>query len=106
MGEGYQEFMGAVCYQRSGYPDLGVRMGIQNGLYYPLGPWAVDVLFISYKGIQDDFEELWRAWLRIGRGTGDSSALWSGVCRRLARLHRSLPSSIEPYVRLPLPEEL
>jgi hypothetical protein len=46
-------------------------------------------------------------WTGIGRGTGGSSALWSAVCRGPASLHRSLPSSIEPYVRshLPTPEE-
>ena len=43
------------------------------------------------------------SWLGVGRGIGNLEGVWSGVFRRLARLHRSLPSSIEPYVRSPLP---
>jgi hypothetical protein len=28
-------------------------------LFHLLGPWAVDGSFVSYKGIQGGFEELW-----------------------------------------------
>jgi hypothetical protein len=35
---GSQEFMGAVCYQRSGYPDLGVHISRFEPLSYLLGP--------------------------------------------------------------------
>ena len=75
-------------------PVCGMR--IQNGLYYPLGLGAVDGSFVSYMGIQDAYEDLWRAWLRIGRGTGDSSVVWSGVCRTLTGARRSYSSSFDP----------
>ena len=35
-------------------------------------------------------------WGGIGRGTGDSSAPWSGVCRTLARARRYYPSPFDP----------
>jgi len=57
---------------------------------------GVDGSFANYKGIQGAFEELWRAWLRIGRGTGDSSVVWSGVCRTLTGARRSYSSSFDP----------
>jgi hypothetical protein len=41
-------------------------------------------------------------WGGIGRGTGDSSAACSGVCRTLARARRSLPFSFDPYSGLQL----
>src|SRR5215218_7940528 len=44
-------------------------------------PWVVESLPLGYKSIQGAFQELWREWLRVGRGIGDSSATWSGVCR-------------------------
>jgi hypothetical protein len=35
---GGQEFMGAVCYQRFGYPELGVRTSRFQPLSYLIGP--------------------------------------------------------------------
>ena len=58
-GEGCQEFMGAVCYQRFGCPDLGVPASRFELLSRTLGPWAVDGSFVSYKGIEGGYEELW-----------------------------------------------
>jgi hypothetical protein len=46
-------------YKRSGCPDLGVCTSGFEPLSYLLGPWAVDGSFVSYKGIQGGFEELW-----------------------------------------------
>jgi hypothetical protein len=37
-GEGYQEFMGAVCYQRLGCPDLDVYRSRFEPLSYLVGP--------------------------------------------------------------------
>ena len=37
-GEGRQEFMGAVDYQRIGYPDLGVRTSRFRPLCHVQGP--------------------------------------------------------------------
>jgi hypothetical protein len=57
-GEGYQEFMGAVCYQRFGCPDHDVRTSRFEPLSYLLGPWAFESSFVSYEGIRGGFEEL------------------------------------------------
>ena len=35
-------------------------------------------------------------WVWIGRGTGGSSAVWSGVCRTLARARTAYSSSFGP----------
>jgi hypothetical protein len=50
---------------------------------------GVEGLLLGYKSIQGAFQELWREWLRVSRGIGDFSAIWSGVCRTLARARRS-----------------
>ena len=46
----------AVCYQRSGYPDLGVHTSPFEPLSHLLSPSGPStVLFLSYKGIQYGF---------------------------------------------------
>jgi hypothetical protein len=46
-------------------------------------------------------------WGGFGRGIGEAQTFEAGMCRGPASLYRSLPSSIEAYVRshLPTPEE-
>jgi len=66
--------MGAVCYQRSGYPDMDVRTKRFEPLSYLLGARAVDGSFFSYKGIEGGFEELWVS--------GAGSAEESGILQR------------------------
>ena len=63
--------------ERPGRPDIGVRTSRFEPLSYLLGPWAVDGSFISYKGIQCAFEELWKS--RTG------SADEPGILRRHAQ---------------------
>jgi hypothetical protein len=46
---------------------------------------AIESLSLDYKGIEGAVQELWRAWLRVGRGTRDCSAACSGVCRTPSR---------------------
>jgi hypothetical protein len=53
--------MGVVDCRRSGRPDTGVRPSRFEPLSHLLGPSAVDGSFVSYKGIQARFEELWRS---------------------------------------------
>jgi hypothetical protein len=57
--------MGAVCYQRFGCPDTGVRTSRFELLSLLLGPFrGVDGRFVSYKGTQGGFEELERIMVR------------------------------------------
>jgi hypothetical protein len=81
--------MGAVCYQRFGCPDMDVYRSRFEPSSCLLGPLVVESLPLGYKSIQGAFQELWREWLRVGRGIGDSSATWSGASRTLARARRS-----------------
>jgi hypothetical protein len=71
---GGQEFMGAVDYTKSGCPDIDVCTSRFEPLCYLLGPWAVDGSFVSYKGIQGGFEDLWIS--------GAGSAEEPGLLRR------------------------
>jgi hypothetical protein len=71
--------MGALCYQRSGRPDLDVRTNRFELLTFLLAPWAVDGSFVSYKGIEGALEELWMS--------GSGSAEESGLLQRHAQGH-------------------
>jgi len=64
-GEGCQELRPPVCQKRFGRPDLDAYRSRFEPLSYLLGPWAVKCSFVSFKGIEGGFEELWRAWLRM-----------------------------------------
>ena len=88
-GEGRQEFMGAVDYTKSGYPDLGVHTSPFEPLSYLLSPQGRR-RFV--RQLQRHSRGLWRLGsivARVGRGTRDSSAACSGVCRTLGRVRRS-----------------
>src|ERR671913_697131 len=50
----------------------------------------------DYNDVLGAFEQVWNLRGGILRGIGHSSAVWSGVCRTLARLRRSLCSSFGP----------
>jgi hypothetical protein len=50
-GEGSQEFMGAVCYQRSGCPALDVGTSRSEPLSYLLGLWAVESPLLGYNNV-------------------------------------------------------
>jgi hypothetical protein len=48
--------MGALCYQRSGRPDLDVYRSRFEPLSAQLGPRAVDDSFVTYRGIEGGFQ--------------------------------------------------
>jgi hypothetical protein len=43
--------MRAVCYQRSGYPDLGAHTSRFKSLSHLLGPWAVECPLLGYNSV-------------------------------------------------------
>ena len=58
-GEGYQELTARGSVPGSGYPDLDVYRSDLSCCLTCYVLWAVDGSFVSYKGIQGGFEELW-----------------------------------------------
>jgi hypothetical protein len=97
---GGQEFRPRVCYQRFGCPDTGVRTSRFEPLSNLLGPLVVESLPLAtttFKAALRSFELPGG----IGRGTGASSAAWSGVCRTLGELEDpKLPLTVPTRVRL------
>ena len=70
--------MRAACYQRSGCPDLSVRMGIQNGSYYPLGPRGRR-RFV--RQLQGHSRRLWGALERVAEDRQRNRAFFSSMVR-------------------------
>ncbi len=95
-----QEFMGAVDYTKSGCPDIDARTSRFKSLSHLLGPLGRRV-FVHQLQRPSAYSEA--PLLGVGRGIGSPCVVLAAVCRDPARLHRSLSSSIEPYVRSPLP---
>jgi hypothetical protein len=102
-GRGSQEFRPRVCYQTSGCPDIDARTSPFKSLSHLLGPQGRR-RFV--RQLQGHSRRLWRLGsivARVGRGTGDSLAASSGVCRSLGRAWRSyLPLSVPTGVQLAL----
>jgi hypothetical protein len=91
--------MGAVCYKRSGYPDLGVHTSPFEPLSYLLSPQGRR-RFV--RQLQGHSRRLWRLGsivARVGRGTGSSSAACSGCVGRLRGRE-------DPSLRLSIPTGL
>ena len=59
------------------HPDVDVCTSRFESLSYLSGPWAVDGSFVSYKGIQGGFEELWTS----GAGSAEEPGFFSGMVK-------------------------
>jgi hypothetical protein len=57
-GRGYQEFMGAVCYQRSGCPSLGVCTTHLESFSLLGSPLALKDLVLGYSYLEGSYEWL------------------------------------------------
>lgn len=53
---GYQEFTGALHYQRYGLTDTGVRTRRFEGSNTRLGPSVDEDPFVGFSGVQDGLE--------------------------------------------------
>jgi hypothetical protein len=102
-GRGYQELRPPVCQERSGRPEVDVCTSRFEPLSYLLSPQGRRSFV---RQLQGHSRRLWRLGsivARVGRGTGDSLAASSGVCRSLGRAWRSyLPLSVPTGVQLAL----
>jgi hypothetical protein len=88
--------MGAVQYSRSGCPEVDVCTSRFEPLSYLLSPQGRRGFV---RQLQGHSRRLWRLGsivARVGRGTGDSSAAWSGVCRYLLAPYKVSLSSPKP----------
>jgi hypothetical protein len=81
--------MGAVCYQRFGCPDTGVRTSRFEPLSYLLGPLGPSTVHSSatraFKSASSSYGDLGRD---RQRNRQFFSGLVRGVCRILARVRR------------------